>query len=551
MEIELKQCDVLCVGGGITGLMAAICAGELAAKVIIAEKGNSLRSGSGRAGNDHFWCYIPEVHGPDIDLFIKECKLTQLGGFLSPFGNKLVRTWVEKSFDMVKFWDGWGIPMKYNGNWEFAGHSFPGRMLTHLKYSGRDQTKILTNQALSRGVLIMNRVAIIELLGDRNGVTGAIGIDTRDDRLIEFQAKSVILGTGCTNRMYPNATPNFIGNSCRPFTLTGDGRAMAYRLGAELFNVEMLRNQVGPKNYERSGKQTWIGVFRDPQGNPIGKYVTKPDRIYGDILSEVDKQIFGRMAQSGTGPAYMDCTGCSDEDYEYMLHWMRHEGYTSFIEHLNEEGIDLRKHPIEFTTYPVMQSGGEIRVNERAETSIKGLYSGGDDSVGTISGAAVFGWIAGENAARYAKTMPFSNLDTDQGKIEEKINLIKSLQNRMQGSDWKDANSALQHTMSDYAGQLRSESMLKAGLSHLRRLKQKTLDTLRAANRWELTRCLEVLNLFDLSELVFIAAMERTESRGSHRRVDYPLTDPMLNNKILIIKKANEHPFTEWRNVES
>lgn len=70
---EIIETDVLCVGGGIAGLMAAIRARELGARVVVAEKGNALGSGRGCAGNDHFWCYIPEVHGSDLEAFLKEC----------------------------------------------------------------------------------------------------------------------------------------------------------------------------------------------------------------------------------------------------------------------------------------------------------------------------------------------------------------------------------------------------------------------------------------------------------------------------------------------
>ena len=69
MEEELVKADVLCVGGGIAGLMAAIRASELGAKVIIAEKGNALHSGRGRFGNDHFETYVPEVHDMDMETW--------------------------------------------------------------------------------------------------------------------------------------------------------------------------------------------------------------------------------------------------------------------------------------------------------------------------------------------------------------------------------------------------------------------------------------------------------------------------------------------------
>jgi succinate dehydrogenase/fumarate reductase flavoprotein subunit len=69
-DIKEVDTDVLCVGGGISGLMAAIHARESGARVMVAEKGNTLRSGSGGVGNDHFGAYLPEVHGSEIEAFI-------------------------------------------------------------------------------------------------------------------------------------------------------------------------------------------------------------------------------------------------------------------------------------------------------------------------------------------------------------------------------------------------------------------------------------------------------------------------------------------------
>ena len=70
MDEKRIKTDVLCVGAGIAGLMAGIRAAEKGAKVALAEKGHALHSGRGRGGNDHSWCYIPEVHGDDVDYFM-------------------------------------------------------------------------------------------------------------------------------------------------------------------------------------------------------------------------------------------------------------------------------------------------------------------------------------------------------------------------------------------------------------------------------------------------------------------------------------------------
>jgi succinate dehydrogenase/fumarate reductase flavoprotein subunit len=104
--------------------------------------------------------------------------------------------------------------------------------------------------------------------------------------------------------------------------------------------------------------------------------------------------------------------------------------------------------------------------------------------------------------------------------------------------------------MQDYAGSIRSESMLHAGLTHLRRLKEKAHCSLMARNPWELARCLEVLNLLDLGELVFVTALERKETRGGNIRRDYPVTNPMLDKSRLFVKKVDDKIVTEWREIK-
>jgi len=547
---ELVETDVLCIGGGIAGLMAAIRARELGAKVIVAEKGNALHSGRGRAGNDHFWCYIPEVHGADMELFLKEClkgpklKLMQAGTSM-----KVLRTFLERSFEIVKLWDSWGIPMKYQGRWEFAGHSFPGDVLTHLKYAGLKQKRVLTEKALEKGAEIMNRVMIFDLLRGGNGIVGAIGIHTREEKVMVFQAKAVILGTGFVDRLYPPPVSGWLASVAGGLTLTGDGRTMTYRAGGDIVGPEIARRHIGPRYFSRYGQATWVGVLRDPKDKPIGPYVTKPDKIYGDMTPEVKGTILEDYMKSGKGPVYMDCRGISDEDYQYMMYWMVHEGNSSLLDYMKEEGIDIRKHLVEFQIYHMLPEG-KIWISEKAETSIEGLYAAGDESMGGIGPSATYGWIAGENAATYVKEASGPDVEKARAEIEERKALVNNMSSRKEGPDWKEANIALQQIMQDYAGAVRSETLLTAGLSYLRRLREKVDTTMMARNQWELTRCLETLNLLDLGELVFLAANERKETRGLHNRPDYPLTDPMLDGKGLFIRRVKGEPVIELKKAE-
>jgi succinate dehydrogenase/fumarate reductase flavoprotein subunit len=60
-------------------------------------------------------------------------------------------------------------------------------------------------------------------------------------------------------------------------------------------------------------------------------------------------------------------------------------------------------------------------------------------------------------------------------------------------------------------------------------------------------RSLEIQDLLDCGETVFLAALERKETRAQHRRSDFPFTNPLLADKFLTIRKKNGKIVTAWR----
>jgi succinate dehydrogenase/fumarate reductase flavoprotein subunit len=542
MQQEVIVADVLCIGGGIAGLMAAISAAESGAKVVAVDKSNTLRSGAGATGNDHFRCYIHEFHGDTFDEVVDEVANSQSGWSRN---KKFVRTWMERAFDIVKLWDSWGIPMKHDGKWEFSGHTLPGGVFTTLKYAGQNQKPVLTKEALKRGVKIMNRVMVYDLITEGDIVVGAVGIDTREDKLILYKVRSVIAATGNCAMLYPGPTPGWMFNRADPPSSTGDGRMMAFRAGAKLVNMEMPRQWAGPKNFARCGKATWIGILKDSQNKSVGPFAIKPDRRYGDAISDAYPTLFQDYAKSGKGPVYMDCRGISDEDYDYMMYGLKNEGNMALVEHLAEEKINLKKQAVEFTTYEMSTRGG-IYYNEKGETSLKGLYAAGDEYFGGISCAATFGWIAGENASRYIGGMKTAKANIEAFKIKKLGDFVNQIRSREKGVGWQEASIALQQIMYDYAGSVRTESLLKAGLKHLKRFKRKVHKSIMANNQHELMHCLEVLNLIDIGEIVFQTILERKETRGRYFRQDYPFLNPLFNGKVLFCRKSGDKLQLGW-----
>ena len=98
---EVKECDVLVVGGGIGGLMAAIAAADGGANVILCDKTNPLRSGSGATGNDHFACYLYDSLHKDmtIDDWVKEFDQSMVGGHADP---SIQKVFASRTFEVVK-----------------------------------------------------------------------------------------------------------------------------------------------------------------------------------------------------------------------------------------------------------------------------------------------------------------------------------------------------------------------------------------------------------------------------------------------------------------
>ncbi|MGM9522585.1 MAG: FAD-dependent oxidoreductase [Oscillospiraceae bacterium] len=550
---EVLECDVLVAGGGIAGLEAAIAAAEEGADVICADKANSLRSGNGATGNDHFQCYVPEVHGTPEQWIDTLYEVAQEAKGLHD------RDWIEvyatESWERCKKWEEWGIPMRPRGRYEFAGHHAPGQQGVHLKYAGQTQKLCLTKQALKCGVRILNRHPFMELITDESGeICGAICIDVSEEmpRIQIIRCKSVVLATGKPTRTTTRGWDMFNLAGCPADT--GDGMVAAYNVGAKLLNLEKLSNGVGHRFLTRGGKSTWVGLYTDIEGKPFADYDGGfPGWEYGDYLADHDREIFHRNIAQGN-PMFMNFSWNSDEDTEYMKWGLEHEGNSGTLDHLADEGFDFRKHMIQFGPNSIGEVyGSGLDCNTRSETSVKGLYAGGQEignGIGGISFAAVSGHIAGLNAAKYSRgreQKPAEAYAVAAEKIEH-YNDILAREVSTATPCWQEIEIAVGKTMFDYCtGSVRSEKLFAVGLSHLDRIIEKAYNTLHCSNSHEFLKCLEVEKLSTMAKLIMLSARERRETRGVFTRADYPETDPAYDNKFISIQKINGAPVTGTR----
>lgn len=556
IEVVPVETDVLVIGGGLAGCMAAIKASEYGMRVTIAEKSNTLSSGCAGTGIDHVWGYIPPIHGEmgwTIDDLVKDHSEGVARGFIN---KKLLYLVAGEAYDRVLDLERFGI------NFRFPDSPLPGgfRIVSQFhsvpstfNFDGRDLKPVLTKEAKKRGVTIINRVMVTDLSITDGQVSGALGVGTGDGKIYSFRAKAVVVSTGRANRLSRGVTGVW-GNHRVPVNETGDGRAMGLRAGLPIINSEFYT----PSGYSIGNFELNLGSPRNtvqpagsvvgPAGEPIvprttfydwskfGKEKIDPAETRRKFLEGSSMVSFNQMHQQGKGPFYLDLTGGTEEEIRYIEWSIGNEGKGSFfLDYLkNQEGFDFRRDKLEWLPNSREMAGTAASgfwVDTSMETEVSGLFAAGDDVGGVpwmcSPGAFTMGWRAGESAARAAQKHG-AFLAFDKEKQEHLKELCSLCMDNAKGLHWREVEIAIQNIMDYYACEVRSEPMLDRGLERLRGIRESI--SFRAENPHELNRALEVLSVLDNSEMILAASRERKESRTGTRglgfvRAEYPERD--------------------------
>ena len=549
----ILETDVLVIGGGIAGCMAAIRACELGSKVILLEKGNTRRSGASATGIDHCWAYIPEIHGPEytVEDMVEDHSRNADGFIFKNIVYYIAANAYQRILDLERF----GVPIR-DENGKFRLIKKIHRVPSFVHFAGRDMKVKLTQEAHKRGVKIINRVMVTDLIMKENEVIGCVGLSTRTPDIYIFKVKSVVITTGSIFRLYRNPT-GMPFNLGFPPSDTGDGSAMALRAGASLINMEFQTIQTGPKNFQRCGRGTYVpGLMRNGLGLQLGEG-PKPDEGVRMLRNATTAGTMHRAVESpmgfqqelleGRGPIYMDCTANTIKQNEYIKWALGNEGNAVFLEYLSQNNIDLGKDLIEFTSYEPKLSNGNsgIYINDRCESTLSGVYAAGDAIGGVLRavcpGALSLGWLAGEQAANRSRNIKQRDLNLSREKVvRERHEMVDEISGRKTGATWKEAQLTLQNIMEYYCGLVRSETMLKTGLERLFRLRTWMQNEVYVTKPHERYRACEIFNLVDIAEAIMTAALERKESRskpGLHFRADYPIADEVNWRKFLAVRK--------------
>jgi succinate dehydrogenase / fumarate reductase, flavoprotein subunit len=517
--------DVLVIGAGLAGQRAALAAAEHGASVGIISKVHPVRSHSNAAQG-----------GINAALRAED-------------------SWESHAFDTIKGSDYLGDQDAI----EIMCQEAPGELLDlehlgvtfHRDEEGRLGTRAFGGASAARTYYVADITgqAILHVLyeqlmkfdevhryeewfttalvQDEDGrIAGAITRNIRDGAIELFSAKAVILATGGNGQLY-NPTTNAL-------ICTGDGIAMAYRIGAPLMDMEMI--QYHPTTLAGLGLLITEGArgegahLYNAQGERfMEKYApNKMELASRDVVSRAEQTEINEGRGFPDGTVALDITVVPRKRIHEALREIVNVGR-------DFAGVDITSEPIHIKPGNHYTMGG-IRTDVDGQTSIPGLYAAGECACVSVHGGnrlganslldtLVFGRRSGKHAAQAVHGLPLRDPEYAQLKDEEAR--IASIVNRDGGGRRvSEIKADLGATMDKYVAVFRDEAGLHTALEAVRRLKEEAtdvaIDDKGSVFNQDVLGALELQFMLDNAEAIVISAIERKESRGAQYRTDFP-----------------------------
>src|SRR2546426_1698912 len=402
------------------------------------------------------------------------------------------------------------------------------------------------------------------LVRDGDGhIVGCVARNIRDGAMELFAAKCVILACGGNGQIY-NPTTNAL-------ICTGDGIAMAYRIGAPLMDMEMV--QYHPTTLAGNGLLITEGArgegahLYNAQGERfMEKYApNKMELASRDVVSRAEQTEINEGRGFPDGTVALDITVVPRKRIHEALREIVNVGR-------DFAGVDITREPIHIKPGNHYMMGG-VKTDTHGQTTIPGLYAAGEVACVSVHGGhrlganslldtLIFGRPAGEHAAARAAAVAMPELDVlpqlrrDAAEIEQ---IIARPRGGRRVSEIKDE---LGEVMNRHVAVFRDEQGLQTAAETVARLKEEAarawIDDRGTIFNQDVLGAIELGFMLDCAEATVAAAIERKESRGAQYRTDFPERDDQQWLKHIDISLNGDGPqvgyspvtFTQWQPEE-
>ena len=544
MKVESLKTDILILGAGGAGLMAALHAHTRAPKldVTVAVKGLLGQSGCTRMVQGGYNAVLNAS-----DSFEKHFHDTIKGGAYindQDLAWRLVNDAPERIYELEN-----RLGCMFDRNPDgtihqkaFAGQSFD-RTVHRGDLTGIEIMSNLRDYILESPIRVLQECRGLDLLlaGDR--VCGALLLQSRTGEFIAVQARAVLLATGGGARMYRISSPSL--------EKSGDGMAMAWRAGAAFADTEMLQFHptgllVG-KSIATGGlleeglRGAGARLFNGKGERYMERYDPKGERATRDVVSRSSYMEVMAGRGSTHGGVWIDASHLGEK---YLL-----ENFPGMVARCRDNGFDLLHDRVEVSPSAHYQMGG-VYIDTECRTTIPGLFAAGEDAAGVhganrlggngVADSIVFGAYSGDVMSQSlpAQAAPMPS----EAAIEELCARWMAPLRRPKGERPSELRREIENLMWEKVGVVRNGNDLESGIAALAEIRERTEQ--QSANpalafNLEWMEALDVMNICLNAELVARGALIRTESRGSHFRSDFPKPDPAWLKRIWLQRQGD------------
>ena len=503
--------DVVVVGGGIAGLMAAIEARSSNNKVALITKGNLFKSNSSMASGG----INAVLDYGDSDAIDKHIEDTLKGSY--GLGDaKSIATLCKHAPRIIQKLSYYGVEFDRDKEGKIAQRSFGGGSSKRTCFigdkTGSAITQALIKKAKSVGVTFLVNTFVMNLTYTGKRVSGVIALRRFDSSVVVYLAKAIILAGGGYAGIYR-------GYSTNAPDYSGDMHALALRAGLALQDMEFV--QFHPTGFVK----TSYLVSEAARGE--GGYLinSEGDRFVDELGTRdvVSRAISKEMAEGKE--VFIDLRHLSQEHIEQKLPSLYKSAY-------HQAGIDITKELLPIKPVAHYSMGG-IQTT-MTKTSLHGLFVCGECASNGVHGAnrlggnslleaSVFGELAGIEARNFIRNKELMTIDYNQ--VIKEIELVDKIFDQETGKNFNAIRVSLGKMMFEKVGITRNEENLTDAFSYLKYLRSevKSLHCVNKerTNNVELISILELRNALEVAEAVVLSAQKRTESRGAHYRSDY------------------------------
>lgn len=515
--------DVIVIGGGIGGLMAAIEAKTPTNRVALLTKGHLIKSNSAMASGG-----INAVLNPynikEIQSHIDDTMTSAYG-----LGDKNnIKYMCHRAPRIIKKLTDYGVVFDKDEKGKIAQRSFGGGSTKRTCFVG-DTTgshiiQTLIKKAKEVGVTFLVNNFVMNLTTFNGKISGIVSLRRFDSSIVVYPAKSVVLAGG-------GYAGIFRGFSTNASDYTGDMLAIALRAGLRLVDMEFV--QFHPTGFVA----TSYLVSEAARGE--GGFLVNSD---GDrFVNELDKRdvvarAINEQILSGK-KVFIDLRHLGKELIEKKLPSLYKTAYL-------QAGIDLTTELLPIKPVAHYTMGGIEAYG--VDTDIKGLFVCGECASNGVHGAnrlggnsllegAVFGELAGKKAVEHSYGAEF--LPIDYSEVIKDIKIVDKIFDSETTKNFNAMRISLGKMMFSNVGIERNEDGLVKAFDYISYLRSEvpTLHCIHKerTNNVELVSILELRNSIEIAEAVILSALKRKESRGAHYRNDYNVEDQEYKKSIV------------------